>query len=426
VANGAMYDLNKLVLTNSGWTLQVATAINDSGQIVGWGTNSSNQTHAFLLNPVPLGWRDAIKAQPSIKTYGTCPAKQSGKDSLIEVTHGWSPKVRLIGSPPDQPWVDQMTNAIGQYLTNSGLNNWQVAEYKWLTNAWKLNPEDALNNAKQEGLKLGNCISTQGWSHVHLIGHSAGAGLIQAASEVIKSNSPTTTVHCTFLDMYLGFDTAGLINYGNGTDWSDSYFSRDVETGWLTEGSLTNAYNIDVTQLDSHKVPTGVYWSAGTFQQCIITESAHGWPVDFYSNTITGTVPSSYQGFGFPLSKEGGNWNYATNYYKSGNATPRVLGNSDPACSQLLYNKVFQFLGTGTDKIVDYIALPVVQSATGNIQRLINGSIHLFTGSPAWIAAVVSSTTFHVSPKDAGGSVKSSACRCLSSESRASFSITAC
>jgi probable HAF family extracellular repeat protein len=52
--NGTMTDLNSLIDPHLGWTLETATAINDNGQIVGWGTNASGQTEAFLLsNPVP-------------------------------------------------------------------------------------------------------------------------------------------------------------------------------------------------------------------------------------------------------------------------------------------------------------------------------------------------------------------------------------
>ena len=44
--NGVMTDLNSLLPANSGWVLQTANAINDSGQIAGWGT-INGQTHAF-------------------------------------------------------------------------------------------------------------------------------------------------------------------------------------------------------------------------------------------------------------------------------------------------------------------------------------------------------------------------------------------
>jgi probable HAF family extracellular repeat protein len=51
--DGAMTDLNSLIGSSTGWTLWEATAINDSGQIVGSGTNAAGESHAFLLTPVP-------------------------------------------------------------------------------------------------------------------------------------------------------------------------------------------------------------------------------------------------------------------------------------------------------------------------------------------------------------------------------------
>lgn len=48
--NGVMTDLNTLLAGNSGWTLYSATGINDSGQIVGFGS-FNGQDQAFVLNP---------------------------------------------------------------------------------------------------------------------------------------------------------------------------------------------------------------------------------------------------------------------------------------------------------------------------------------------------------------------------------------
>ena len=48
-----MQDLNNLIAPTSGWTLEEANGINDLGQIVGGGYNSSGQWHAFLLTPIP-------------------------------------------------------------------------------------------------------------------------------------------------------------------------------------------------------------------------------------------------------------------------------------------------------------------------------------------------------------------------------------
>ena len=48
--NGKMRDLNDLISADSGWTLRVATAVNDRGRIVGSG-ELDGETHAFLLTP---------------------------------------------------------------------------------------------------------------------------------------------------------------------------------------------------------------------------------------------------------------------------------------------------------------------------------------------------------------------------------------
>lgn len=48
--NGHMYDLNQLIPRGSGWVLEMATSINDRGQIVGHGTYRG-KNGAFLLSP---------------------------------------------------------------------------------------------------------------------------------------------------------------------------------------------------------------------------------------------------------------------------------------------------------------------------------------------------------------------------------------
>jgi probable HAF family extracellular repeat protein len=49
--NGVMTDLNSLVPVGSGFTLTAASGINDQGDIVANGVNSSGVDHAFLLTP---------------------------------------------------------------------------------------------------------------------------------------------------------------------------------------------------------------------------------------------------------------------------------------------------------------------------------------------------------------------------------------
>ena len=50
--NYAPYDLNSFIPANSGWHLQSATGINESGQITGWG-RYNNHCLAYLATPVP-------------------------------------------------------------------------------------------------------------------------------------------------------------------------------------------------------------------------------------------------------------------------------------------------------------------------------------------------------------------------------------
>jgi probable HAF family extracellular repeat protein len=52
-SDGVMQDLNKLIPADSGWALTEAKAINDSGQIVGYGF-FEGERRAFLLTPVKM------------------------------------------------------------------------------------------------------------------------------------------------------------------------------------------------------------------------------------------------------------------------------------------------------------------------------------------------------------------------------------
>jgi hypothetical protein len=47
-----MRDLNALIRASSGWKLEVATSINDRGEIVGWGDHGETENAGFLLVPV--------------------------------------------------------------------------------------------------------------------------------------------------------------------------------------------------------------------------------------------------------------------------------------------------------------------------------------------------------------------------------------
>jgi probable HAF family extracellular repeat protein len=46
-----MQDLNTLIPAASGWTLEVASSINDRGEIVGWGDHDGVENVGYLLRP---------------------------------------------------------------------------------------------------------------------------------------------------------------------------------------------------------------------------------------------------------------------------------------------------------------------------------------------------------------------------------------
>jgi probable HAF family extracellular repeat protein len=52
-SGGVMTDLNSLIALGSGFTLEQANGISDTGYICGTGLSADGQEHAFLLTPVP-------------------------------------------------------------------------------------------------------------------------------------------------------------------------------------------------------------------------------------------------------------------------------------------------------------------------------------------------------------------------------------
>lgn len=384
-SGGTMRNLNEyLIDANFVLTLQYAYAVNDVGQIVGSGINSSGQTHAFLLNPVPDGLEEMATNTLVEIQYGTI-VRQTGKTNLIFVTHGAIPPG--VNITESTAWVGDMTNLITQYLATNNLTDWQVVGYKWEEKAKygiRL-AQTSLNRGKDEGKILGSQISTQGWSHIHLIAHSAGAGLIQKITDVIKLN-PTnvTSVHSTFLDPFLGFNKKGKTEYGVGADWSEHYFARD----WvpLTKGIVQHSYNVDVTLLDTNKVVVDTWTSSGELISCNDTKTSHSWPIDFYSHSLFPNENTNYNGFGFLLSKEGGGWEFAVSTYEEGNNPAHVLGDSTSECSLPQIDTPVNL-----SPVTDPIENPIAVSPTGTVQTSQNGFV-AYSGSPVWIAALVTPT----------------------------------
>ncbi len=316
--------------------------------------------------------------------FGNAPEKESTvKDSLVLITHGLQP----WWQPVDIAWIDEMAAAIEQRLAGQGIKNWQVSPYTWIDRARDL--WNVLDRAEAEGKNLGEKLAAEHWKHIHCIAHSAGAALVNAAADTLKGLDPSVTVHLTFLDPYVGVVYGGKEKYGERADWADDYFTHDFETSAelfsFTETPLWNAYNVEVTWLDPYKVRfTSSTYSLFSYQTtiCEHTSSSHGWPIQFYLNTVRNQEPDS-QGFGFPLSKEGGGWATATSRLFTPSSAVKVLGTPDVPCKEPPRNE-----STPVYSSADFNGLVFATSSTGT-KEFSGGSLKLTTDSPVWAMAEV-------------------------------------
>jgi probable HAF family extracellular repeat protein len=99
--NGVMTDLNKLIPSRPAWTLLEARDINNAGQIVGRGVvgSGSNPVHAYLLKPA--GTALVVAALPSRQAPTVAFTASPVRPSLIEFAtpryDGEKPTTELIG-----------------------------------------------------------------------------------------------------------------------------------------------------------------------------------------------------------------------------------------------------------------------------------------------------------------------------------------
>lgn len=274
-----------------------------------------------------------------------------GKKNLVVITHGANTTSTSFS------WVTDMAAAIQTRInTRPDAADWQVVAYDWSAlSQVGSNPFAALETAKKLGDAEGSQIANNNYQQVHLIAHSAGAGLIENIAKQIKAvPSGTTVVQETLLDPFAPFGNSGL--YGSRANWADQYFTSNdlVWTGAL----LTNAHNVDVTKLNPSPSPDPTV--------------RHSWSREFYFNSIAPNPPAEYQGYGFPLSIE------AT----SGTWPPPLPVGNDPVV-----------LGGGTSPQIDStvrLNAPInlagatnIHSSTGTVQ-IAGTSLAMTTGSPVW------------------------------------------
>lgn len=221
---------------------------------------------------------------------------------LVIATHGWIERTL---------WPRDLALAIKSKVDS---RRWICGWYDWRRQAKRINPTDAAEFGKDiAGPMLGKEIIrlSKEWRHIHLIGHSAGAWVINEAAKIIAEETDAT-IHLTFLDAYVpplwNEDELGCIaSDPNILCWAEHYFTRDITLA-VTGKLLEHAHNVDLTNvtpgINDHKFPWHWYCATVTGQYAA-GQRYEGRKLFYRAETIE---------YGFARSLEAGadNWKAGT------------------------------------------------------------------------------------------------------------------
>lgn len=189
-------------------------------------------------------------------------------DKLIIVTHGWLDKGQ-------DRWPGRMADA---FCARTDPNQWLCAAFDWKGGSAVVSSIQAAEYARDiAGPRLAAAVIKMNlnWRHIHLLGHSAGAWVVQSAAAQLAKAYPDTVFHLTFLDAYVPsrWDAAvlGCIFEDAGRQrsncWAEHYYTRDI-TLEVTEHKLKWAHNVDISALDpflcEHEFPYRWYMATIT------------------------------------------------------------------------------------------------------------------------------------------------------------------
>jgi hypothetical protein len=351
---------------------------------VGWDFDTiwdiiENETYPFLgVFPRPPAPRDP--SNPDIPSMPECiEPREPGVNKIIYIVHGWDFPLW----PFKEDWMTDMKTALEGVID---MSQWQVEIWDWMKEAHQLELTTVFGNAVEQGKLLAERIGCPNhpdpdrWQHVHLIGFSAGAVVINTAAIQLfcrrTEGKFSGDIHLTFLDPLAPY--WGEKTYGSTLDfrreWAENYFNTDMTDFLLswTSGKFKYAHNVDLT-------PVG-----GIVQ-------THTFPHEWYYATITGYYPDGlqlgndnlYNGirYGFPRTLEAGEPNWLE-------SLGLPVGNDPVVISGTIDEKIgyeSRLVPVTTQPFADSY---VVQSVTG-IKNISSDGIRLFTDSPVWVHILV-------------------------------------
>jgi hypothetical protein len=251
---------------------------------------------------------------------GTClpvsRTPEGKRPNLIVLVHGCCTDANGV-----REWDGLGGEIAGKIIEDKAADKWEIMVWDWTQDTPKqgdyanpFNPglnwfiidaqkayENALNGMKS-GQKLADAIySYSTYKYIHLIGHSAGARLIDRAVLVLSAKYSGSTnkpfIHLTFLDAYTPLDLYTLTPvdrdlYGLYADYAEHYVDRSLASVLAsTDACLSHAFNFDITR-----------WFHAVREEGLL---GHQWPRNWYQKSVTSTSPKFK--YGFPLSFQGGN-----------------------------------------------------------------------------------------------------------------------
>lgn len=222
----------------------------------------------------------------------------------IVIAHGWN-----SDASSEFSWVFQMAksvcedlginkNLIDQYQAPQrnalskvcGINFtdvWVIDWHKWSSlddEGWL--PRHAYRNAENVAPGIALKLYAEGYSQIHLLGHSAGSNLIHQITKHIKINLlGQSRILNTFLDAYDPNAKNSVSAYGAHSDWADNYidYRNIIFERSSTKVTLPHAYNIDVTGY----IDNG-YDGCQNYRIAAICR--HSRPYRFYGKTVNGSI----------------------------------------------------------------------------------------------------------------------------------------
>jgi hypothetical protein len=323
---------------------------------------------------------------------------QGPASGLVLLTHGWNSNVGV--------WATSMGTSIqASNVARHVSQSWDVVTMDWSYYAATginpfTSPEAAAVNGNDIGESLANWMHEKGFNYttLDLIGHSAGAWLINGLNNGLINQGSNPIVQQTYLDAY---NPGGLAFYGyaagntpvlgkNATYAEQYYNGGDYLPGLATV--LPNAVNFDIN---------GLYVFSGG--NPINPLSLHAWPYTWYGMTVLSPTGSgSASGFGFAQSADYSPTGQPPVYKSSFDGVKLTPG----AVVYLDYPYSSQYTGTQYTAPVDLLSLPnviqgSVESPSPGVVQLAASSTESSNGtSPTGPASILTDQITFSSPEN--------------------------